>query len=300
MNFPDRYILCIIAIYNPNLIILNDLLVKLNNKYIQTIIIDNSNCDEFLDLNNKGFFDLTYERLDRNIGLPAAQNYAVNKYSTLRNNFIIFFDQDSSISEETIPNLLNNYSRLKNAGHNVGAVGPLLFDKAAKCYYPVFSDHSKKVIHIQNEADPIKVSYLISSGTLIKRDTLLSTGLMLPEYFIDYSDIEWCFRLSYNNFEIYVIPSSVMYHSPGDTIISIFGKILPYHSPYRKYYQARNLFHMLRLRHVPSWWKRKEIVSLLYKSIIYFLHTNYKIKFLKYLFMGLFDGFRSKFRNEVV
>lgn len=300
MNLPDRYILCVIAIFKPNLIILNDLLEKLNRKYIQIIIIDNSKCDDYFEKNNKKFFDLTYDRLEVNIGLPAAQNYAIKKYLSLQNKYVIFFDQDSLITEETIPNLLINYSKLTNAGYNVGAVGPLLFDKVANCYYPVFSDHNKKSIYIQHDTDPVKVSYIVSSGTLTKSDTLLSTGLMISEYFIDYSDMEWCFRLNSNNYEIFVIPSSVMYHSPGDTTIKVFGKILPYHSPYRKYYQVRNLLHMLRLKHVPSWWKRKEVISMLYKSIIYFFYTKSKFNFVKYLYMGLSDGFCSKFRNEVI
>lgn len=298
MNLPERYILCIIVIYNPDLIILEQLLEQLNTSYIQIVLLDNSNCSQFFESGQKNYTNLNYERLHDNIGLPAAQNYAINKYLTNSNEFIIFFDQDSLINKNTIPNLLKNYNQLRNEGINVGAVGPLLFDVSEDHYYPVFSDSTKKVIQIEPNSFPVKVSFLVSSGLLTTRDVLSTTGLMNSDYFIDYSDIEWCFRLTYNKFEIYAIPSSIMYHSPGESIIKIFGKCLPFHSPYRKYYQARNLLYMLKLEHIPLWWKRKELFSMIYKSFIYLLLTKERSNFLKFLYRGIKDGLNLRLNRS--
>lgn len=300
MNFPNDLILCILVIYNPVLKILNDLILKLNNNYIQIIIIDNSNCTEFSSVDRKLFCNLTYEKLTFNHGLPWAQNYAFNKYVTKRHKYVLFFDQDSLINDQTVPNLLLNFIQLKSAGLKVGAVGPLLVDTNSKYCYPVFSDKFKKAVRVVQMSNPIEVSFLISSGLLIAIDCFRDIGSPNPDFFMDYFDIDWCFKAKSRRYLIFTIPSSIMFHSPGDSTINFLGRYIPNHSPYRKYYQIRNLLHMLKMGYVPFWWKCRESVSTAFKFFIYFCFSDQKLKFLQYFFKGFFDGINSNFDKKVL
>jgi rhamnosyltransferase len=300
MNFPNKYILCIIVIYNPVLKILNDLISKLNNTYIQIVIIDNSNCNELSSLNHDSFYNLTYEKLKFNHGLPWAQNYAFKKYASKSHKYVLFFDQDSLINDQTVPNLLLNLIRLNSAGLRVAAAGPLLLDINTNYCYPVFSDEFKKTVMVEQKDEPIEVSFLISSGLLIAIDCFHIIGPPNPDFFIDYFDIDWCFRAKNKGFLIFIIPSSSMLHSPGDSTINFMGRHIPNHLPYRKYYQIRNLLHMIKMDYVPFWWKRRELVSIALKFTISFYFSDQKFKFLRYTLKGFLDGINSNFGKKVI
>jgi rhamnosyltransferase len=91
---------------------------------------------------------------------------------------------------------------------------------------------------------------------------------MNPDYFVDYTDIEWCFRAKSLDFALFGVCRAQMVHELGQgTSRSFFGINLFEYSPTRRYYYARNTVSVARLPYVPLRWKLRLVAGMLLRCL---------------------------------
>jgi GT2 family glycosyltransferase len=153
----------------------------------------------------------------------------------------------------------------------------------------------------ESATEPIFVDIVISSGSLIDRKIIDEVGLPRADFFIDFVDIEYDFRIARKGYKIVVVPKSIIYHEIGNTkvvrSISRLGAKYPsyIHPPWRLYYIVRNemytflhefhnykfiFFFMLRILRVI-------LVMLIYNH-------DRKLQRLKYIMLGFKDGIQGR------
>ena len=144
------------------------------------------------------------------------------------------------------------------------------------------------------EYEYYKMHSIISSYSLIPIKNFYTVGLMEEHLFIDFVDQEWCWRAHYfNNMTCILVPDITITHELGISK-KFLGKRISISSPFRIYFQTRNLLWLRKRDYVPLYWKRTNIKKLIYKIIYYSLFSNKRIIYIKNIFKGIFDGLTQK------
>lgn len=285
-------IFAVIVTFNCEILNLKNLIKSLISQKVSIIVVDN-NSNENLDLNDLDITKLI--KLDKNYGIAKAQNIGISFSIDLGAEYIIFFDQDSTIPNTFISDISFDYFNLKKNDINVGLIGPRFIDKRNNLYQKSidYSSGKRKYIDVSRINSPVRSTLIISSGTFVSTSTICQIGLLKEEYFIDYVDTEWCFRAENLGFSNFVSSSALMFHEVGDGMIKNRFFQTPLYSPFRRYYIARNAFFMLDEKHIPTSVALRQILVNFFQQIIILLYSKNKFLHFRFFFKGIFDGLKK-------
>lgn len=294
-------IVAVIVTYNPNIDCLRVLLDNLNNSCVSIIIVDNYSTNEaFKNTAFKSNVELL--SLSKNQGIAFAQNVGIEKAIKIDADYILFFDQDSNVSNHFVDDLMSDYRKIYATHEKIAAIGPRFIDENKGFYFPAlrFNKHGLiDKISVENISTPIEVSFLISSGTLISVEALKDIGLMKEEFFIDFVDTEWCFRAISIGYKIYMSEQAVMKHSIGDDTLKIYNFNIPVHSGFRRYYRVRNLFFMWKMPYIPKILVAKLMVTNFLIQVLLFLLKDKKWDYIKFYVKAIKDGLKESHNYKV-
>lgn len=289
-------IFAVVVTYNPSILKLKEFISSLHNvNDLSVVIVDNGskNDDEILALQDSKTFVLLQ---NENKGIAFAQNIGIIFSESKAAEYIVFFDQDSTIDNNFIDNLISDYYKILNDNEKVAAIGPRFLDEKSGFYFPALKLNNIGLIDkidIENIKEPIEVSVLISSGTLVSLKVLNDIGLMKEEFFIDFVDTEWCFRAIAKGYKLFISQRAVMKHSIGDDTIQLLNFKIPVHSGFRRYFRIRNLFFMWKMPYIPKILTFKLMVSNFFHQILLMLLKNNKKDYVKYYIKAVKDGLRE-------
>lgn len=281
----------VLVTYNPNIRVLEALVSKLLNFNI-VIVDNNSNNTNF-----ENFDSVKVISLNKNMGIAYAQNKGIEYAMAQNAEYIVFFDQDSNIDHEMIDLLVNDFETLKSQGNKIAAIGPRFVDEKKGFFFPGLKFNKFGLIDkfsVEHIVQPVEVSFLISSGTLVSVSALKDIGVMKDEYFIDYVDTEWCFRALSLNYKLFMSSNAVMKHSIGDDTLKLFNFNIPVHSGFRRYYRVRNLFFMWDMPYIPKILVLKLMVTNFAIQILLLLLKDKKLDYFKYYVKAIKDGLSRK------
>ena len=302
MTFSSKTI-AITVTFNPDFIILRNQLESLKNQ-CDVIIVDNASSkdilkpiEEFCNTNDR----VKLIALDENIGISCAQNKGIRNIMETdpEVRFVILLDHDSAPEEDMVQGLESEFQSLREAGSNIAAIGPLLYDPRDKKYlgfHVIQRGLWKKIIPMKN-SDPIECHSLNSSGSLISLDVLKKVGLLEKDFFMDHGETEWCFRAIDKGYKIYGSGRVIMNHRMGDEVCEhwFFGrKRMPYRSPQRHYYIIRNSLLLQQRSYVPLTWKFWNIMKILFTCSYFGFASKESREHRHFIWMGICDGLRSK------
>ena len=291
-------VLAFVVSYKPELDVLQNVINKVIDQVGRVLLFDNATPDPevsaFLnEIENESTLAVVHST--SNVGLGAAINYAA-KYAEINGfSYLLLLDQDSLPDPGMVVRLKTALKELQQT-QPVAAVGPQFRDSRNGCIAPfvrVGFPVSQKLLG--GFGQRVSCDFLITSGTLLSIETLMSVGLMDESLFIDNIDLEWCFRAKYCGFSLYGICDATMQHSIGDFLRP--SKLKPsgitVHQPLRLYYIMRNRLLLYRRKETPKIWIAQDIPRLVLKlfSTILFLTPRYV--YLCNIFRGLSDGIRG-------
>ena len=291
-------IFSVIVSYNPNLRNLIELISQLNKQNVNAVVVDN-NSNFVFEENEVGCKVIN---LKENLGIAVAQNKGLEYVKNNNGDYVVFFDQDSSIPNDYILNLMSDYQFLINQGIKVGTIGPRFIDERFGFYYKTVNMSQygfREKIDVSKITQPEPSTLLISSGSLVSVDVLKDIGFMRENYFIDYVDTEWCIRAASLGYKNYVSAQAVMQHAIGDNVLQFKYFNVPVHSPFRRYYRVRNAYYMYREPHVPKLLALREILFNFIHQLILILFLSKKSEYIKSYAKGVKDGlFNYKGHND--
>ena len=217
----------------------------------------------------------TYIFNGKNEGIAFALNKAADMAIKAGYKYLLTMDDDTSMPINGVQNMLTRASQygVDNYGIIAGQ-----FD-------------SRKVSDSVTLAD-----YTITSGNLLNLSAYQDCGPFLESLFIDFVDIEYCFRLSKKNYKIVEVNSVELLHRLGTRKeISIFFNKLKKkwasHSPERVYYKVRNCIYVVRMyKDIPNHLKLHFCRDLSMEVIHIVLLEDKKITRLKLLMKAVRDA----------
>lgn len=264
-------ICAIIVLFNPDLFHLDEFIRKIAQQVEYVILVDNTpNNIKKYDDSQFDHNKVIYIDLNDNLGIAKAHNEGVKKAIKIGSEYIIIFDQDSSVEEGFVSSLIEIDKKLRIDGKKVAAVGPSYIDIKTNLMAPVIQFKGLKVNRVIPDKGELYTSadYIISSGTLIHSNVLREIGLMMEELFIDYVDLEWGLRAKKLGYQCFVANHVIMKHSIGDSSIKVpfSNKHVNIHSDFRKYFIIRNAFYLILYSNLQANWRIVQIP----KTFMYF------------------------------
>ncbi|WP_373976012.1 glycosyltransferase family 2 protein [Chitinibacter sp. SCUT-21] len=287
----------VIVTFNPVIANVESLLRQLTEQVNGVVVVDNGSVNE-VDLAAcvAKFERVELMKLACNHGIAAAQNFGIRSAAASGAEYIVFFDQDSSIESGFVDELTLAFQATPPA-KKVACVAPVFVDSRYGFYYPLIEVNKygfRRKIEPSNKKELFNVSLVISSGSCISVDALKDIGGMNEDFFIDYVDTEWCLRAISNGYSIVIAPKAKMEHAIGDSSIKILFWRVPVHSAFRRYYRVRNSFYLLKLPHVPKVLALQEIFSsFVYQAILIFSTRSFSLYFRSWI-VGVLDGILNR------
>ena len=194
---------------------------------------------------------------EQNAGIGATLNALVVEAERLGCEALIFFDQDSAPLPATARHLRQAFADLEAQGWCPAVVGP------APTSNPAFPTKVPRYRDRQIAGAPLAcraTDYVITSGSLTTVAVLRQIGLFEAPFRMDAIDVEWCFRAWSKSRSVWYMPDVRMEHRVGSGIVTLGTLRFPRQSTDRMAGYAQNQFYLLRLGHVPLWWKLRTVV----------------------------------------
>ena len=232
-----------------------------------------------------------------NLGVASAQTIGMTWAFDEGADFVLQMDQDSFPDPDMVKLLTKSYASLMNSGYKIGLIGPYYYDPfTTKINSTIFNRAScQKGKLIQDYDEMVFVDTIISSGSLIPKETFQTLGGMLNELFIDLVDFEYCWRIKASGFLIVRCNKARLSHRIGDgrkQFIKIFD--IRVSSPVRYYYWFRNVLYLSNLSYVPTKWKVRSAFNMIFKLFFHPFILHNRFERLKFMLLGIKDGIIKK------
>jgi rhamnosyltransferase len=284
-------IACILVLYNPDFEAFRTVLESIASQADTVFIVDNSNADNQSRIAATG--KVRYIGLRRNLGIAAAQNIGIRAASELKPRYIWLSDQDTVYPQAYVHNMLAAFAQ---SSGRIASLAPAYFD-THKGAVQHFIDHTPFTHYFAPKPGVQGVSHAIASGIFIPADVLEVVGLMQEDLFIDWVDLEWCWRAKYRfGYRNLGTGDVVIQHTMGDQYVDFLNRKVSFRSPVRHYYMIRNAVHLaLHSRSVgPA--IRLEILAkaLAWTFIFPGIAPDRKRQHLRATVAGFLDGLRNR------
>jgi len=280
----------VIVTYKPDVEILEKCVNSLANQVAKLIIVDNTpgKCQLLENFRKMQNVEIIY--LNENYGIAYAQNVGIKRVLEENIDYILLSDQDTIYPLDYIEKMFKCFQEDK-----VAAAGPLFIDAhTGKVQFFI-----KKGLFGFEKIYPTSGKYsvlqLIASGTIINTKFIPEIGLMKEELFIDWVDMEWCWRATKKGFKIIGNADVVIEHYHGEKSKEFLGKNITLKSYVRNYYTIRNGIYLVLYSNVLDIYRRTLLFSKTFRNIFLFsvLSNDIFLNF-KYTLKGFYHGLIGK------
>lgn len=235
------------------------------------------------------FPNVRYVFFGGNLGLSRAFNKILldSEYPWKNNDYVLFFDQDSSIEREHVNRLICEYESLVQAGRKVGCIGPMYFNT------------SSGIVEIPKMKTPLnhesyEVASIITSSMLCTYGNLRDIGFWNENIFLDMADWDLCWRLRAAGKLCCLTKVVTLHHSLGHGEKKIGPFRLRMGSAFREYYQLREALYLLFQKYTPLKFRVQFLALLFVRSPLHLLFLDQRGKRFRYMWMGIRDFIRKE------
>ena len=275
-----------IVTFNPDLKTLNDNISSIHDQVDRIVIVDNAsdNINEISGAIEKFGSNIIFFRNNKNMGIAFALNQLMEYGFDNRYEYMLTLDQDSKCPL----NYVNDLIPLFGVDNKVGIVAPVIKDV--------------NVGIVGHSPNPFGyVNTCITSGSIVDIKAWNKIGGYDNELFIDSVDFDFCYRLRKAGYLILQTNKKYLIHEIGnaESVKILFWNInVTNHSPFRKYYIARNNIYYPLKNRMYIRFLRGIFRDLGLILIVLFYEENKKLK-LKKILNGMVDAFSMrKDKNE--
>ena len=216
-------------------------------------------------------------------------------------DWILLLDQDSILDKDFVKNMLDTALKYKNK-KNIGFLTPRHENDDGRPSVPTYSKGSflkPRRYHMSLAEIDDTLLFGMASGSFIPRQTLEEVGLMREEFWIDYIDYEFSFRVRKRGLRILGVGGARLNHRLGiANYLKILGKVLSFqvHPAFRRYTIYRNRVTVIKEYSTlfPDF-LLFEILSIAKDLLKLVLLEDQKFNKLRSIFIGTMHGMTGSF-----
>ncbi|ACF14523.1 glycosyl transferase family 2 [Chloroherpeton thalassium ATCC 35110] len=277
--------------YNPNLNFLEQSINSIVRNVRKVYVVDNTpGKAKYLENYASDKIEVVY--LNANMGIAYAQNVGIKKSIKNGSDYVLLSDQDTIYPEDYLFDMLKSFELSENAIACVPLFRDINQKKANEGFIRKYPFGFKKFYPAKGKYE---VFQAIASGKIISMKLLKKVGFMNEDLFIDWVDLEWCWRAHKKGYKIIGNADVTITHQLGDNAKDIGFREVNLRSPFRHYYITRNAFYLSL---------QSPDLDLLHRAILFLKSIRYIIGFpllskphlthLRYVLLGFFHGIIGK------
>jgi len=317
MNKEISKIACVVVAYNNvgNVGNLVEALLTQSRPIQEIVVVDNASSDDTTKIVKERFPQVTLLENASNSGVGGGYAQGMEYAYQRGYEWVWLLDGDSLPQPKALEELAKAFASLWPTHPKIGILASSPINPLTGLRWDGFlwRDRFKRLIkEIPYCDDLCSVDCVISSGSLINRRVIEEVGLTRVDFFMDFVDNEYNFRVRRKGYEIIYVPASVIYHDMGTTpsALSGIGRVVTrfikkrdpgaIHSPWRYYYMMRNELYTF-------WHEFRDYKALFYFVLfvvlriahMYLYKDDKKIQKIKYIILGIRDGFKGRLGKTV-
>lgn len=219
----------------------------------EVIVVDNSSTDGSVDL-LKSVKSITLIRNKYNLGYAKAINIGIK---SANGDYIFILNPDTKLYEGVIDNL-KSFAQKNN---KVGIVAPKLLNRDGSlqdsCYHEpgIINAFKEYFLGVRSAfrkyaprgQEPVAVDAVVGAAMFIPRKIIDEVGMFNDKYFMYFEDLDFCRKVRENGFEIFYLPSAVIYHEHGGVTKTVGVVANSWLADSSKKYHGILKYHMLTL-----------------------------------------------------
>lgn len=197
-----------------------DSLQKLDYASYEILLIDNGSKDLGLDVAVKKYSSLYLIRNQDNLGFAQGCNVGIQSALERGAEAVLLLNNDTVVS----CNLLSVFSQAAITHPEAGVFGAkiLFYDdptviwhaggdvhpRTIRCYH-----HGCLESDLEKKWDEVRqVNYACGCALFVKKEAIEKVGLMAPQFFLIWEEIDWCWRIRNAGFSCLYIPQARVWH----------------------------------------------------------------------------------------
>ena len=231
-----------------------------------------------------------------NMGCAHVYNVTADAARDRGCDLLLQFDEDSDPPPGLPRRLMKAFEQAGGSTGRVAVIGPrpVSLETGAPYKVPVAGRGTASLPALR------EVHFLFSSGSLIDLDALAAIGPFREDFFTDGNEVEWCFRARARGFRCVMVFSEPMPHplGLGQIRVPLLGIRLAEQPPVRLFTYARNQIAMMRLPHVPLWWKARA-AALIALRLLLGLRRGFRGPEASAILRGIRSGLRGELGRPV-
>jgi len=215
----------------------------------EIIIIDNGSVDgsqkaikkNYAKMKKEGWYNLKLIENQKNLGSSLARNKGI-KASDEKSKYIWMLDND--IVADSIA--LREMVKITEKYEEIGIVGSVnyYYEEPKEIYYMgnMLNWKTWTFKHIYktqlNRSHVYIVDCVATSSLIIKKGIIKEIGILDPDYFCYFNDLDWCIRAQKSGYKIAIALNSKIWHKVSKSTKKIPG--------FKLYYSIRNIIILIR------------------------------------------------------
>lgn len=232
-----------------------EMLRSIDNQVDNIWIVDNGSSGQIrtkledLGSNAKNSFNFILN--DENLGLAAAQNQGIREAINEGSKWILLLDQDSIPAGNMIDKMMVAVEGYQDNNY-LGMITPRHENDDGEPSIPSYSvKHSFRLHRYFMKVDEVDdtLAFGMASGSFIPSAVLQEVGLMRDDFWIDYIDYDFSFRLRKLGYRIIGVGAAGLKHRLGESFkkhIGNFSFTYHVHPAFRRYTIYRNRIRVIR------------------------------------------------------
>lgn len=227
----EQSVCAVIVTYHPSVAMLENL-QKVLAEVQRLVVVDNGSSPNELDALRAASRNFGFQLIENgeNLGIAEALNQGVRWAKNNEYRWVLLFDQDSRMHDRFVETLFKTWVSHPRRDQ-IASIHPRYMHPELGCR------------PLAPRARDGTLIWCMSSGTLMPTWVFDKIGWFASDFFIDWVDIEYCFRIREAGYLITESAEAILLHEPGHPApSSVLGfRFWPsHHSPLRRYYMSRN------------------------------------------------------------
>ncbi|HEY0759332.1 MAG TPA: glycosyltransferase family 2 protein [Acidisarcina sp.] len=287
-------IAAVMVTFNPELATVTNVALLLQ-QVEELIVVDNGSTPSSLTMLREARDHYAFTLIDNeaNMGIAAALNLGVRLALQKGYQWVLLFDQDSTVTDGFAEAMLEGY-RAHPSGDTVAIFCPHYVDRVSGA--PV------ETTRLDGQGGPIVA---MTSGSLMPAWVFGRCGWFMEELFVDQVDVEYCFRVRAAGYGLARCPQARLVHSAGSPRMHRVWPLgrfrATHHSALRRYYITRNRLWVARqYRRLHPRWCTRILWTIGADTIKLLLVEHSRVEKLWSTLRGIRDGWKATLGERIV